>query len=87
MLYLYGNHIVGFPTRRLKFYYHAQLSLSRDASKLVFGVSDQNGRSNTNRAVQVKKMARGWKIQDLESRRIVQSVAKTNVLISFAVTG
>ena len=44
-------------------------------------------RFNTNQAVQAQRMARGWKILDLESRGIVQSISrKTKALISFAVT-
>ena len=43
-------------------------------------------RSNTNRAVQAQKMARGWNFGFKKKRQCTLRVAKTKALISFVIT-
>ena len=57
--------------------------MSRDTRKPTMWFPN---RSDTNRAVQELKMVRGWKFGFRKLRNCTIRVAKTKVLISFAVT-
>ena len=82
---LFGNHIVGFPTRRLILH---DLSVVRKEMRTFPGENQQTDiptRSDSDLTVQSQKQARSLKFRNLR-RKGIFCVVKTKTLIGCAVT-